>query len=354
MTVRVTLRPWIAGLSPYVPGRPATTESGRLASNESPFGVSAAVGAAVTAALPRLNRYPDPLATELRERLGDRLGVDPEQILVGNGSDELIYLLVMAYAASGGSVVVADPPYRIDEIVAQAFGAAVQRVPLADFAHDLRAMSQVDADLCFVCNPHNPTGTTVPATALESLVRTGRAGLVVVDEAYLDFADDPSSLTALPLAAAGEAVVLRTFSKLFGLAGLRVGYLVGPARVVEDLRRIRPPFSVNALSQAAALAALDDRQGEDDARRRIVAGRAKLQALFAAHGLRTVPSQANFVLVLTPDEAGLTAGLRARGVSVRPGTPLGIPGSVRVTVPGDAGLELLEHALDEIGSEAGP
>jgi histidinol-phosphate aminotransferase len=341
----------MAGLSPYVPGRPTSTEPGRLASNESPFPAAAGVSDAVVAALAGINRYPDPLATALRERLGERFAVDPDQILVGNGSDELIFLLVMAYAAGGGSVVIADPPYRVDEVVPQSLGARVERVPLAGWTHDLSKMAAVDADLCFVCNPHNPTGTAVAREAVATLVGEARAGLVVVDEAYVDFADDPAAITALPLAVAGEAVVLRTFSKLYGLAGLRIGYLVGPADVVADLRRIRLPFSVNALAQAAAEAALQDNDRADEVRRSIVERRARLDALFTSHGYATVPSQANFVLVLCRDEDALVASLLQRGISVRPGASLGLPGSVRVSVPSTEGLALLEHALDAIGAE---
>jgi histidinol-phosphate aminotransferase len=351
--VKVKLRPWIAGLSPYVPGGTAAAEPGRLASNESSFDIAPAVADAVSQALPDINRYPDPLATRLRERLGERHHVDPAQILVGNGSDELILLLVMAYAAGGGSVAVAYPPYRIDEVIAQALGARVERVPLAGWAHDMGAMALADVDLCFVCNPHNPTGVAVPRTAIEALIRDAHAGLIVVDEAYMDFADDPAGLTSLPLAAAGEAVVLRTFSKLYGLAGLRLGYLVGPVSVVEDLRRIRPPFSVNALAQAAAEAALEDAERANEVRRLTVERRERLSAAFAARGYRVVPSQANFVLVLCSDEEAIVAGLLQRGISVRPGSSLGVPGSVRVSVPSAEGLELLERALDEIGSEEG-
>ncbi|MGO8684818.1 MAG: pyridoxal phosphate-dependent aminotransferase [Thermoleophilia bacterium] len=349
--MKTQVRSWMAGLSPYVPGRPVSTEPGRLASNESPFPASSGVSDAAVAALAGINRYPDPLATALRERLGERLAVDPDQILVGNGSDELIFLLVMAYAAGGGGVVIADPPYRVDEVVAQSLGARVERVPLAGWTHDLGAMAAVHADLYFVCNPHNPTGTTVSREAVATLVDEARAGLVVVDEAYVDFADDPAAITALPLAVAGEAVVVRTFSKLYGLAGLRIGYLVGPAGVVEDLRRVRLPFSVNALAQAAAEAALKDNERTEEVRRTIVARRAHISSMFTSRGYATVPSQANFVLVLCRDEDALVAGLLQRGISVRPGSSLGMPGSARISVPSAEGLALLERALDEIGPE---
>ncbi len=336
-------RPAVTELEPYVTGRPAGSEDGSLASNESSFGASPAVAAALPAAVARLHRYPDPLAGRLRGRLAARLGVEPEGVLVANGSDELVYLLVMAYAAGGGSVVCADPPYRIHDIAARMLGAAVTRVALADWVHDLAAMATVAADLAFVCNPHNPTGTAVSRDALRDFVVASRARLVVVDEAYIDFVDDPDG-TSLAAEAAGRLVVTRTLSKAYGLAGARVGYLVGDPRLVDYLRRIRPPFSVGTLNQAAAEAAIDDAAFREQTRAQVHTGRERLVALFAAHGYEVVPSQTNFVLVLTGGD-DLAGRLERGGVSVRPGAALECPGTVRVTVPSQAGFDLLERAL---------
>lgn len=343
MTLRP--RPWLDVLEPYRPGRHAPTAAGSMASNESPLGVNPAVVAAVSAAATHVHHYPDPLATELRHRLAEQHGVDPEQILVGNGSDELIYLLTWAYAAHGGRVVCADPPYRIDEISAVVAGAQVSKVPLRDWTHDLTAMAGVEAELAYVCNPHNPTGTVCPRADLERFVAESRAGLVVVDEAYVDFADDPDDLTAVAMAAAGRAAVVRTFSKIHGLAGMRVGYLVAARPVIETLRAIRAPFSVGALAQAAAVAALTAPDYRDRVRRHTLDYRGRLTRLFRAAGYEVVPSQANFVLVATPHEEALTAVLADGGVAVRPGSALGHPGSVRVSVPSREGFALLEAAL---------
>jgi histidinol-phosphate aminotransferase len=340
-----TPRASVSALQPYTPGRPASHEDGCLASNESPFGPSPRVEEAVAAASRALHRYPDPLANELRGALAGELGVDPEGILVGNGSDEMIYLLTMAFAAEGGSVVCADPPYRIDEIVPAIMGASITRVPLRDWRHDLGAMAAVEADIAFVCNPHNPSGTVVSQAALASFVEGCRSRLVVVDEAYVDFVDDPAA-TSLVREAAGRLVVLRTFSKIHGLAGARVGYLVGSPEVVGVLRRVRPPFSVGSMSQAAALAALSDGDHRAMVRREVMRGRDRLSALFVAAGYRVVPSQANFVLVLAPDADELWDRLYRGGVSVRLGSTLGAPGTVRVSVPAEAGFALLERALE--------
>ncbi len=339
-----TPRASLSALQPYAPGRPARSEDGSLASNESPFGPSPRVEEAVALAARGLHRYPDPLANRLREALADELHVDTEGILVGNGSDELIYLLTMAYAAEGGSVVCADPPYRIDEIVPAIMGATVTRVPLRDWRHDLEAMAALDADIAFVCNPHNPSGTIVSREALRSFREQCRARLVVVDEAYMEFVDDPAG-TSLVTEATGKLVVLRTFSKIHGLAGARVGYLVGSPGVVAVLRTIRPPFSVGAMAQAAALAALTDGDHSAMVRREVRLGREHLRGLFAAAGYQVVPSQANFVLVLAPDAAELASRLERGGVSVRLGSSLGVPGTVRVSVPAAPGFVLLEAAL---------
>jgi histidinol-phosphate aminotransferase len=338
-------RPWVQNLDPYVPGVPAKNELGRLASNESPLGASPLVTEAIAKALPEIHRYPDPLADELRHRLARELGVDASQILVGNGSDELIYLLVMAYGPAGSTVVVADPPYRIHEIVSQALGASLRRIPLRDHRHDLDAMLREPADLCFICNPHNPTGTTVSGRALEAAITGAATKLVVIDEAYVDFVRDPAAVTALPFTSSGRVVVLRTFSKIHSLAGLRIGYLVGPPDVVDVLRRIRAPFSVNALAQVAAAAALDDRTHATRVREYVIQGREELRATFEGFGFETIPSGTNFVLVVCPEEDRLVDRLAEGGVSVRPGRALGMPGSIRVTVPPPGGLELLRQAL---------
>jgi histidinol-phosphate aminotransferase len=347
-------RPQVAALDPYVPGRPSPSEDGSLASNESPFGPSPAIQGALAGVASRLHRYPDPLAGELRRALGRNFGVDPEAILVANGSDELIYLLTIAYAAGGGSVVCADPPYRLNDIVPSMMGATVTRVPLRDWSHDLEAMTAVAADIAFVCNPHNPTGTAVSREALWRFVDRCRARLVVVDEAYIDFVDDPAGTTLLG-DAAGEAtaklVVLRTFSKVFGLAGARVGYLVGSPEIVTALRTIRPPFSVGTLAQAAALAGLEDPAHTHWVREQVRSGREQLRTLFEAAGYEVVPSQANFVLVLARDADALAAHLVRNGGSVRLGTALDVPGAVRVSVPSARGFELLQDALGQANTQ---
>lgn len=335
-------RGWVAELPAYRPGRRASTGAGSLASNEVGR-TSPMAAAAVALASAALHRYPDPLASALRGRLATLHGTPEDRILVGAGTDELMSLLAAAYVAGGGSIVCADPGYWGHRHAASAVGAKVLRVPCRDHRHDLEAMARIPADIAFICNPHNPTGTVVGREALERFIRGRAARLVVVDEAYIDFADRPHELTALGLD--DDVVVLRTMSKFFGLAALRVGYMVGPPNVVDVLNRLRTPFSVNHLAQVAAVAALDDVDHQAAVRAGLRANRAASTQLFEAAGFEVVDSQANFVLVLTDDETGLLDRLSSAGVRVRPGTDLGVPGSVRVTIPDDDGLRLIERAI---------
>lgn len=346
----VSARPWLDRIEPYTPGSKAATPAGSMASNESPLGASPVVAPAISRALNSIHRYPDPLATELRNELARVHGVSPDQIVVGNGSDELIYQLAWAYLADGGRVLCADPAYRMDEISALVVNADVVKVPLVDWRHDLDAMAEVDADIAYVVNPHNPTGTVRSRIELADFVARSRAGLVVVDEAYIDFADDPETLTAIPLLESGRVAVLRTFSKIHGLAGLRIGYLVAPREVVDLVRKIRAPFSVGSLSQAGALAGLSDVQFRDRHRASNARIRGEVVSLLVGAGFSPVPSQANFVYVPTDDEQGFVAQLAEHGVSVRGGSTLGAPGGVRLSIPGDAGLALLDSAISTIAS----
>jgi histidinol-phosphate aminotransferase len=224
---------------------------------------------------------------------------------------------------------------------------------MIEWRHDLAQMAAVDVDLAFICNPHNPTGTAHRREEIESFVRDSRARLVIIDEAYIDFADDPAAMTALPLLASGRVAVLRTFSKIGGLAGARLGYLVAAAEVVGTLRTIRPSFSVSSIAQAAGLAVLADHGYRGMVRSYTLQARDRLARLLRARGLESVPSQANFLLVIAPDESQLVAHLETEGISVRPGTSLGIPGTVRVSMPSEEGFRMLERALQSLPIRGG-
>lgn len=346
--MKVDPRPWLGTGPLYVPGAKAVDELGSPDSNESPLGASPADALAVARALDHLHRYPDPLAEELCDAIAADHCASPDQVIVGNGSDELICLLAWAFAAHGGRVVCADPAHRMNEITSMVSGAAVTHVPLLDWGHDLDEMARVDADIAYVVNPHNPTGTTHTLADITRFARECKADVVVVDEAYLDFTEDPGASTAASLAVAGEVLVLRTFSKVHGLGGMRVGYLLGNESIIATLRRMQAPFSVGYLAQVAGLTALADRSHRDRVRSRTVEFRRRLVKTLEDAGLTAVPSQANFVLVPTDDEEGLVELLARCGVAVRPGTSLGVPGAVRIGVPSREGLWRIEQALSAV------
>lgn len=347
--------PWLERVPAYVPGRPAPAGGLALAANEAEA-CSERVPAALAQPL-AWNRYPDPLATPLRRALAAKHGVDPEQILVSNGSDELVQLLVSAYVGRDGSVVAADPPYAMSRITALVAGAGFTGVPLVDWRHDLDGIAAVAADIAYVVNPHNPTGTLHDARAMRAFAERARARLLVVDEAYIDFAvgrdesgaafadgSDPGP-DSVALVENGRTVVLRTFSKAYGLAGLRVGYLIGSREIVRRLRAVRAPFSVTAPGQAAALAALEDQEFLRRHVDRVRGSRDALSAKLRELGVLVPESHANFVLATGVDEPALVASLAEQGVAVRGGSGLGVPGSVRITVPAPEHLPRLLLAL---------
>ncbi|WP_127361608.1 histidinol-phosphate transaminase [Actinacidiphila soli] len=342
MTIRP--RPAVDQIDPYRAGRRSAQSHGSLASNESPYAASPRIIQAIGAAAHQLNRYPDALAADLRAQLAAMHDVDEDQILVGNGSDELIYLLAWAYLSDGGRALCADPAYRMDEITTHLAGATLLKVPLRNWAHDLERMSEVETDLCYVVNPHNPTGTARTGAEISEFAKSAKAKLVVVDEAYIDFVDDPDATTAIPLAREGRVAVLRTLSKAYGLAGLRVGYIVASAEIIKVLQKIRAPFSVGTLAQAGALAALSDVTHRQRIREHAIQTRQIVHDLFSSAGYSVVPSQANFVLVVAPEDE-LLERLNDHGISARPGSTLGLPGTVRVSVPSEDGLALLRSAL---------
>ncbi len=316
-------------------GLPAMVE---LGTNENPFGPSPRALLAIQAELGRANRYPDPLCQPLREALARRHGLVPDNVVVANGADNLLTLLALAFLEPGQEVVMADltfPMYR--KMVALA-GAVPREVPLYQLTHDLAALAAAVTPrtrLLLVCNPNNPTGTMVePGALLDFAQALPPQVILVLDEAYVDFAAPEKRTDLLPLVAAGRPVLcLESFSKLHGLAGLRVGYALGPFELIAALGKVREPFAVNRLAQAAALAALDD----EEFRARVVAETTRQKALlyreFAALGLACRESEANFVFVdLGARAEAVVAGLARRGVLVRGLGPWGAPTCARITV----------------------
>ena len=311
----------------------------QLASNESPFPPHPKVVDAIAAAAGAMNRYPDPDATLLRRRIAERYETEPARVAVGNGSCEILLAAAEALCEPGAEILYSWPAFSMYPYLAALTGAREIRVPLGEGdVHDLDAMAaEVTAatQLLIVCNPNNPTATHLPAAEVAAFCERLPAHLtVILDEAYVEFQthDDPDATVDL-LADLPNLVVLRTFSKCYGLAGLRVGYALGSPKFRAAVDAVRQPFSVNALAQAAGAEAI---LHQDDVSRRVegtIVERLRVEEGLRQLGLATSASQANFSWVDLGDaeEAAVIAGLAERSIAVRPGTPLGDPGHIRVS-----------------------
>jgi len=336
----------ILGIAPYEPGKPIEELERelmiqnpiKLASNENPLSPSDRVQKAIVAALASLNRYPDGSGFYLRQALAKKHGVMPDQIVLGNGSNELIELLVRSFLRPGDEAVVPHPSFVVYPMIVQAAGGVRVMVMLKDFRLDLEAMARAITPMTkivFVANPNNPSATIVTRDEVEHfLSRVPERTIVVFDEAYIEFAMGPDFPDTLAYVKQGrKIVVLRTFSKAASLAGLRVGYGVADADAIALMNRIRQPFNVNSLAQAAALAALDDDGHVLECVRMIEAGRHFLYDEFKRLGLHYVPSRANFILVdVGRNAADIYQKLLHQGVIVRPMTPFGLETALRITV----------------------
>lgn len=336
-------------MRPYSPGKPideVKRELGledvvKLASNENPLGPPAAALEAIAREARELNLYPDASGHHLKAALSERLGLPPTQIALGNGSDEIIHYLGLVFLHDeDDELLVGDPSFVRYDAAAGVAGCRLVKVPLdADLRHDLPAMAGAITGrtrLAFIANPNNPTGTIVRLPEVERFLEALPEGVpLVIDEAYFEYARAESGYpSALELLKAGRPVVgMRTFSKAHGLAGIRLGYAFGPEEVIDAVERVRAPFNVNSLAQAAAIAALGD--GEH-IRRTVENNRtqmARADAALHAMGLRTTESCANFICVDVgrPARPVFEALLR-QGVIVRPGDVLGLPTWLRVSV----------------------
>jgi histidinol-phosphate aminotransferase len=336
----------ILGISPYEPGKPIEElerelgihDAIKLASNENPLAPADRVQKAIVDALKDLNRYPDGSGHYLRQALAKRHGVTAEQVILGNGSNELIELVVRTFLRPGDEAVVPHPSFVVYPMIVQAAGGIRVMVMLKDYRLDLEAMARAITpmtQLVFIANPNNPTATIVTADEVEHFMsRVPERTIVVFDEAYMEFALGPDFPDTLGYVKQGRKVlVLRTFSKAASLAGLRVGYGIADADAVALMNRIRQPFNVNSLAQVAALAALEDEGHVLECVRMIDAGRHFLYDEFKAMGIKYVPARANFVLVDVGRSASeIYQKLLHLGVIVRPMTSFGMETTLRVTI----------------------
>jgi histidinol-phosphate aminotransferase len=367
--VKHIANPWVQSLGTYEPGRPieeVARELGfedmeeivKVASNENSLGPSPRAMEAMVKAAPKMHLYPDGGAFYLRRALAGKLRVHMDEILVGNGSNEIIELLGHVFLQKGSGIVMADRAFVVYKLIAATMQAETISVPMKHFTHDLDAMLAAITPatrIVFISNPNNPTGTMVDGAALDRFMeRVPNHVVVALDEAYIELLPPERQPDTLKYIREGRHVyVLRTFSKTYGLAGLRVGYAVAPKNGIELLHRVRQPFNVNAMAQAAARAALDDDEYVERTRKMVREGLAQLEHAFGEMGLEYVPSVANFILVKVGFGREVFDALQRRKVIVRPMNGYGLPEYIRVTVGRVEENEQFLRALKAILAERG-
>lgn len=363
MSSPLAINPALAGLPTYQPGRPieeVARELGlpaediiKLASNENPLGPSPLALAAMEKALPQLHLYPDGNAFYLKQKLAAKLGLPPANLMLGNGSNEIIEFIGHALMAPGSEVIVSQYSFAIYPIMARMFGASVRTVPAHNYGHDLPAMLRAitpQTRVLFVANPNNPTGTLAPAGQVLELVRNVPSHvLLAMDEAYLEFLDEPVDLVPMIRdQSQPNLLLMRTFSKIYGLAGLRLGYGIGPAELVAACEKVRQPFNLNTMAQVAALAALDDLEHVNRTRQNNRAGLAFFEQAFKQWPLEYVPSAANFILVRVGDGQRVFVEMQKRGVIVRPMGGYQLPEFIRISIGTPAENERCLAALRQV------
>ncbi len=335
----------VLNLVAYEPGKPVeelAREMGlqpeeiiKLASNENPLGPSPKALAAMRDTLNRSHFYPDGGGWALRNAIAERLGVGRENVVLGNGSNEIIEFIGHAFLKPGDEVVTARHAFAVYTLMAQLFGATTVSVADPGYRHDLEAMLAAITPRTrqiFIANPNNPTGTLVSQKEIDDfMARVPEHVLVVFDEAYFEFLDEPPDVVQY-VKAGRNVVIMRTFSKIQGLANLRIGYGIAPAPLAAVLQRTRQPFNANGIAQAGALAGLADEDHMRKTRELTREGRQFLEASFAQRGLEYVPSSANFVLVRVGDGDGIFQALLRRGLIVRAMRSYGLPEWIRVSV----------------------
>lgn len=346
-TIKVQARAALQQIQPYSPGKPiwevqrelGLSEVIKLASNENPLGPSPKAMQAVAVSLTDMHRYPDAQAYDLRQAIADKQDMQSEQIIVTNGGDELITLLSEAYLEQGDEVIVPNPSFTEYEFGALLMGAVTRKVPLLDgFQYDWRAIAAAVTDrtkVIYLCSPNNPTGTYMNRSDVQQLLDALPAQvLVVLDAAYSHYVSASDYTDGLEFVRAGyPVIVLQTFSKIYGLAGIRVGYGIGPADIIRSILQVKEPFNVNALAQTAAIAALGDDEHVRRSRELVSRERLRLYEALERIGLAYTESSSNFILVELGSDAGaLYERLMAGGVIVRYGRGWGLERHVRITV----------------------
>jgi histidinol-phosphate aminotransferase len=337
---------------------PRPANLARMSSNENPIGPSPKAVAAMHEAINHVNRYPDPGSWPLRHALGAHFGVPGDHVLCTNGSDELIFMLCFAFLREGDEAVMADGSFVSYAMRTASVGGQSIRVPLRDHVHDLDAMADAitgQTRLVFLCNPNNPTGTILGAEAIANFIdRVPEDTLIVADEAYIEFMEGSDTPDLIAKVAKGRRnlIVTRTFAKIYGLAGLRLGYAFGHPDVVAYLDRARTVFNVNMLAQVAGPAALKDTEHVQRVRAHADHWRKRYTEELRAMGLEPIPSATNFMAVKVGDDAAVAKGLMERGIAVNPIGGWGVPGHIRISFGTDEENERFFVALREVVQQA--
>lgn len=346
MSLSIPFRTALKDLPVYQPGRPieeVARELGlppksiiKMASNENPLGPSPKALAAMKKAVNNLHLYPDGNSFYLKAKLAESLNISPANLILGNGSNEIIEFVAHALLEPGSEIIVSQYCFAIYPIIAKMFGASVTTVPARDYGHDIPAMMAAitpKTRVIFVANPNNPTGTLAPRAEIMRLVNeVPKKVLVVLDEAYIEFMEEPIDLLPSIREGQNNLLLMRTFSKIFGLAGLRIGYGIANPEVVTILEKVRQPFNINAIAQAGALAGLDDFDHLHNTRMTNIAGLRFFRKAFEAMDLKFVESQANFVLVEVGDGQEVFNDMQKQGVIVRPMAGYQLPRHIRISI----------------------
>lgn len=332
-------------IQPYIPGRPIEEikrqygigQVIKMASNENALGPSAKALRAIRKALPQINRYPDGGCYYLKEKLAKKLKLRPDNLVLGCGSDEIIVLALRAFVDKGDEVVIARPTFLIYKLASAIAGARIKFVPLKGMRYDLQAMKKAvskKTKIVFIANPDNPTGTYATKQEVARFMRGfPKDVLVFFDEAYCELVDEKDYPNTMNYLKRGNLIVARTFSKAYGLSGLRIGYAITSRQIASCLDKAREPFNVTSLSQAAATAALDDRAHIERTRRMLKKGKAYLYAELSKLGIEYIPGAANFFLARFGAQAGkIYKKLLRKGVIVRNMDAWGMDDFIRVTI----------------------
>lgn len=346
-------------LHEYTPGH-RIAGAVKLSSNENPLGPSPLALDAARTALINAHIYPDGGYPDLRSAVADRLGISPRQVLPTNGSDEALTLIAAAYIEPGDRVLIPVHTFSQYEFSARLFGATIDRVPMRDLAIDLDATEHaagVDTRAIYLCSPNNPTGLILEHERLvRFLDRVSPSTLVVVDHAYIDYAFDDSAANAIALIGRyRNLVVLRTFSKLYGLAAMRVGYAVACEERIAEIGRTRSPFNVNSIAAAAAVASLEDTAFADSSLDMNRRGRERMESIYRSLGMQWLPTQANFHAVRAPggDAAAVAEATANGGVTIRALGSFGMPEWLRITIGTGEQIDRLESLLAAFADRRG-